>query len=666
MQKLTGKAIIVVAAKHNHREILAELGGTPGCAIDPSRTPSNRVLRGAVTAAGVAKQAQAMMAAAGITALRKDAVRALEIVVSLPPDSQVDQHAFFNDAIQWAEAAMGAPVISAVVHNDEATPHAHILILPLVNGRMVGSDLMGNRAKLQTLQSDFHMKVGQRYGLTRQPAPARFSAAQRRQAIDSAFTVLDANSGLQSSLLRVLLEPHRGNPAPLLQALGIDMPAPKPKAKDSFAAMMTRPCKPEPKPIGFARPNPIGFDVQAPTGNEQTLSCVGFADSTPSIPCDFEQQHGVANQRQPADNDLLKTEHVLPATATANRVPENLGAPRLTDHAAQAGAGQETWSDFKSEQSAISDATTAGHDIAPATPTPRARSNSSTSAPRTGFETVSLAQARGLRKISDTPEPIDHQGALAASKSKVGKSHFDRAGVSQGEPGFSRFDIDTLPTDAIRRPSELVPPIGTPAGQSAENSAHLSSPEFSGRQPHGADSQGTRRPTGPTPHPVSPDVSSSARISTNAAHIVDGAGKTKRTDFVPPASRTSSAGDISNFECTSSLHPANADVSSFGRISTPIPAGPQDALKTECILPTQNGASGDGYERQRDDDRPAEHWNPDTGEFVSTTSAPARPPGRHGRAPYSARASPADITHELLALAGATEPKTPTRAESES
>ncbi|WP_395406352.1 plasmid recombination protein [Pseudoduganella sp. UC29_106] len=248
MQKLTGKGIVGVAARHNHREILAELGGTPGCAIDPSRTPMNKVLAGAANAAGVVGEAQALMGAAGIRTLRKDAVRALEIVISLPNESAIDQDAFFSDAVRWAGATIGAPILSAIVHRDEPAPHAHILILPLIEGRMVGSDLMGNRSKLQALQADFQLKVARRYGLARQPAPARLSASQRREAIDLAFAALEANSGLQTSLLRVLLEPHRGNPEPLLLALGITLPKAKKKAKDTFVGIMTRPAPEKKEP----------------------------------------------------------------------------------------------------------------------------------------------------------------------------------------------------------------------------------------------------------------------------------------------------------------------------------------------------------------------------------------------------------------------------------
>lgn len=128
IKKLTGKAIIQAAAKHNHREILAEMGAAQGGHIDPLRTSGNIVLRGCDTAAGVASVAQSLMDSADVKPLRKDAVRVLEIIFSLPPEPQL---IFFDDATAWVEQYFAAPVISAIFHHDEAEPHCHVLLLPV-------------------------------------------------------------------------------------------------------------------------------------------------------------------------------------------------------------------------------------------------------------------------------------------------------------------------------------------------------------------------------------------------------------------------------------------------------------------------------------------------------------------------------------------------------
>ena len=317
MKGLKGKAIIVTAAKHNLREILAELDGNQGAAIDPSRTPLNCILRGPATAADVASEARALMTTAGIATLRKDALRGLEIIFSLPAETTVDQGAFFDDALSWAEQWFSVPILSAIVHNDEAAPHCHVILLPLVDGRMRGSELMGNRMKIMAMQGDFQTKVGQRYGLARQAAPARPSAAHRQQAIDAALAVLEANSGLQAGLLRVLLEPHKANPEPLLLALGIAMPAAKPKTKraDTFAGIMTRPCKPERKSIGVARSKPIGFVSDSMPKSEQPLSCVGVAEVAALKSTDFLYQTASGSTGTQEAIEPASTRRDLPASA---------------------------------------------------------------------------------------------------------------------------------------------------------------------------------------------------------------------------------------------------------------------------------------------------------------------------------------------------------------
>ena len=163
IKKLTGKSIIQVAAKHNLREILTEYGAGHEGHIDPSRAQFNYVLRGPDTAASVANAARSLLDNAGIKTLRKDAVQALEIIFSLSPQVPINHREYFTDATIWAESHFNAPIISATVHLDEAAPHCHVLVLPLINGRMIGSDLMGSRAKLLALQSDFYAQVGQRY-----------------------------------------------------------------------------------------------------------------------------------------------------------------------------------------------------------------------------------------------------------------------------------------------------------------------------------------------------------------------------------------------------------------------------------------------------------------------------------------------------------------------
>lgn len=582
MQKLTGKGIVGVAARHNHREILAEMGGTPGCSIDPRRTPLNRVLAGPGDAAGVVAEAQALMSAAGVGTLRKDAVRALEIVVSLPSDTSVDQDAFFTDALRWAAAAIGAPVLSAVVHNDEAAPHAHILILPLVDGRMVGSDLMGNRAKLQALHADFQLKVAHRYGLARQAAPARPSAAQRREAVDMAFAALEANSGLQTAVLLALLEPHRADPLPLLQALGIAMPAPKRKAKASFVEIMTRPA-PEKKPIGFANRKPIGFDADDEGAPSQTLSCVGFGDFHDP---DFADRH--------------------PAEGVQNSLRTSLTATQV-----------DTRLRFQEARASSVDLLEAQETQAPASTDP------ATSAPHGRVGKISETPG-GLHKFEDTPQmvDVDHQHAADLA------SHFTQIpgglGRQHSPENFGQSDalifqdIDPPITGPAKRTNfvRLVEQHKTRADD-VSGSARISSPP-TGQAKATQYVELVEHQVG-VGHPAAKDALSFERISSAPATTTPApcANGMRPHNDASKSGSICQGGSVSRSPaCVPNFGQAHAEgISDSG--DTPSAAG--EALKTQQV----DHRATDDYQRHRDDDQPAEAWCADLGEFVQATGPPA-------------------------------------------
>lgn len=74
---------------------------------------------------------------------------------------------YFQDCLQFHQKKFGH-VISAVVHYDETTPHMHILSVPLTqDGRLSAREIIGNRANLSRMQTEFFEQVGKEYGLGR-------------------------------------------------------------------------------------------------------------------------------------------------------------------------------------------------------------------------------------------------------------------------------------------------------------------------------------------------------------------------------------------------------------------------------------------------------------------------------------------------------------------
>lgn len=213
-----------VVAAHNLREIKYPCGVADH--INNSLTKLNMIIAGPSRAVEVEELAQKLLDDANLKSLRKDAVIALEIVFSLPPTTAIDIVKYFNDCVAWVQLFYPIPLLSAVIHRDESAPHCHVVMLPLVNGRMNGSRLFGNKFKLNKLQIDFHLNVGQKYGLVKKSKPKRLSIARRRVSAALAIEEIkrNPNSLNNTDLTEALITSISVSPEPVLKALGLPIP----------------------------------------------------------------------------------------------------------------------------------------------------------------------------------------------------------------------------------------------------------------------------------------------------------------------------------------------------------------------------------------------------------------------------------------------------------
>jgi hypothetical protein len=122
----------------------------------------------------------------------------------------------------------------------------HLILLPIVDGKLQGSVVAGDRRRIQAMQGDFSTKVGSRYGLRRKTA-SRLSNADRSKAATKILDALIANpslmkGGLIRSMLRDLIAT---NPEPLSVSMGWPALESEPKATtDTFVKVMTRVMRP--------------------------------------------------------------------------------------------------------------------------------------------------------------------------------------------------------------------------------------------------------------------------------------------------------------------------------------------------------------------------------------------------------------------------------------
>jgi hypothetical protein len=280
LDTLAGNGKLIAAARHNKRTIQRELGAAGH--IDATKMHLNYALLGDATPEAVAAKAKSMLQSLGIAKLRKNAITAIEIVCSLPAHAQIDHRAYFADCHAWAAGQFGADnLLSVDVHLDEAAPHCHMLLLPLIDGRMRGSDMMGNRQTLQARQTSFYEQVSKRYGLLK-PQSTRLSPEARRKATGAVLAHLRAsNDAAQKSAAWALIRDLIGHdPIRWADCLGLKVESsPKPKQLRTMAQIFTSPGKgaQKEKPV---HKTPIG---DLPNENTNPYLCVGVS-SEPTLP----------------------------------------------------------------------------------------------------------------------------------------------------------------------------------------------------------------------------------------------------------------------------------------------------------------------------------------------------------------------------------------------
>lgn len=278
VEKLSGQQIIRLAAAHNLRQLPEE--NDAATKFDPALSGLNVILAGPTTASAVAGLAKSLMEEAGAKIKRKDCVRAIELIFSLPAHLSVDRIAFFTDAVAWITAYYSIPVLSAVVHLDESSPHCHVLMLPLRGGKMDGAKITGGPSSISVLHRDFYADVGSRYGLRRPKKARQLSRSVREKCADLVTTAIQSDVALidRPEVIEALNRMVANDPLPMMDALEIAVPYPPRKLK-TFVKTMTKPVKPEPKVRRQATASQRVYDDEWASATNQTISCVRFPES---------------------------------------------------------------------------------------------------------------------------------------------------------------------------------------------------------------------------------------------------------------------------------------------------------------------------------------------------------------------------------------------------
>ncbi|WGE90262.1 MobV family relaxase [Actinobacillus genomosp. 1] len=151
------------ALNHLFREI-----NTPNA--DAERTSENVVLKGADNVKDIMKDFDSRMP----KKIRANAVKAVEVVITgssqrMNEMSKEEQMDYFKQSLAFVGRKFGGEenILSAVVHNDETTPHLSVMLVPLVDGKLNVAKFTDGISKMKDLQTAFASEVGKKFGLER-------------------------------------------------------------------------------------------------------------------------------------------------------------------------------------------------------------------------------------------------------------------------------------------------------------------------------------------------------------------------------------------------------------------------------------------------------------------------------------------------------------------
>lgn len=139
--------------------------------IDPERTADNYAI-GAVSVEALAERVRDRVSSAvdehertAGRAVRKDANVMMDWVVTAPKDLKTaDQRRFFDEVVGFIQDRYGREnVPGGFVHMDETSPHVHVPMIPVVDGRLVAAKVV-NRADLRTFHKDLGRAVDDALG----------------------------------------------------------------------------------------------------------------------------------------------------------------------------------------------------------------------------------------------------------------------------------------------------------------------------------------------------------------------------------------------------------------------------------------------------------------------------------------------------------------------
>jgi len=217
------KNTLELADRHNRRLIASEIGGYGG--IDGRKTPFNvelvplngtsleEVVKKIITDKGIDLNHYQLR--------KKNRGYADEFLFTVRAGHQCNFIAFYTNCLDLLkEYYPECPIVYAVIHYDEDTPHMHVILVPFKDGKLQADKVKGYKGVSHNRNKFFFDRLNASYGLT---FPIYLKGSQKKRGAELA---IQAYQSIPESNLRVMLDDSimqaiHARPEPFLYALGI-------------------------------------------------------------------------------------------------------------------------------------------------------------------------------------------------------------------------------------------------------------------------------------------------------------------------------------------------------------------------------------------------------------------------------------------------------------
>ena len=217
------KKSLPLADLHNNRRISAENGAYGD--IDPSRSHLNvhLVSSGALSYVDAVKKhlIQARLDLNHFGYKKKNRGYAVEFLFTVTAGHQCDFESMYRDCLDWLKSYHPeCPIVHAIIHFDEGTPHMHVILVPLFGGQLQADKIKGYKGKSQARNKALFKQLDKKYGLT---FPKFLKGHEKQVGAEMALNVIKTLTG--ADIRNLLIEPLtfavHARPEGFLHTLGI-------------------------------------------------------------------------------------------------------------------------------------------------------------------------------------------------------------------------------------------------------------------------------------------------------------------------------------------------------------------------------------------------------------------------------------------------------------